>query len=593
MDSNRRRTLLLGLGVFVVALLVRLVGIGWGLPNDQRNHSLHPDEPVVFLYSQQIEPAKLDFAPGFYNYGTLYLTVLRVSTDMADAYGAGPTDNSDDALWQAVGRYHLVGRVISAVAGAATALFVLMILLPRVGTFGSVIGAAAMALAPGHVVHSRFQTVDVLATFFLVVSLYFALRLVKVGAEEIGDKAYLKLALWSGVFAGLSAGTKYTGILALIALGVVVLMEKRAAGLRPFGLAVLASLAVFFLVIPGALTDSANFVRDFKYEMTHTSTGHGLVFAGTESGFIMHIQNLFVALGVLVTVIGSLGLVRAAYRKHAWAFGLIAFAIIYYVLIGRAEVKFMRYVFPLVPVLAVGFGWMMSRAALAVRLEGNRRLAVAGALIGLFGVLGLASTASFTTTYTSWMSEPDLRDSLAKEIKSVADDDTTVGLVQDPWFYSPSLYKDVAAGPWIESTPGAFDKRKEWMYAASRPRIVRYVPLASEGRIDWDKRLLAELKPDYVVYSSFEIGDIVRMWELPSPPSEFKIQLGRAEEFMDTLWTEYEGWKVLGKEGASLPHDLMYIRPKIEVWKRKTSSTTQSTGTSTTSGPSGVPAPTP
>ncbi len=593
MDSTRHRTLLLGLGVFAIALVVRLIGIGWGLPNDQRNHSLHPDEPVVFLYSQRIEPAKFDFTPGFYNYGTLYLTILRVSSDMADAYGAGPKDNSEDALWQAVGRYHLVGRVISAVAGAATVLFVLLILLPRAGTFGSVFGAAAMALAPGHVVHSRFQTVDVLATMFLVVSLFFALRLSKPDVERIPDSAYTKFAVWCGVFAGLSTGTKYTGIIALVALAVVVLIEKRSVSVRALALAVLAAIVAFLIVTPGVITDTSSFLRDFKYEMTHTSTGHGLVFAGTASGYFVHIQNLFVALGVLVTVIGALGLLRASYRKHAWAFGLVAFAIVYYALIGRAEVKFMRYVFPLVPVLAVGFGWMMSRAALAVRAEGKRWLTVAGVLIGLFGVLGIASTASFATTYTSWMSDPDPRDTLAKELKSVADYDATVGLVQDPWFYSPSLYKNVAAGPWIEPTPGAFEKRKDWMDAAIRPGVVRYVPREPEVRIDWDKRLLTELKPDYVVYSSFEIGDFVRLWELPSPPSEFKIQLGRAEEFMDTLWTEYEGWKVLGAEGASLPHDLMYIRPKIEVWKRKTSSPTPSTGTSTTSGLSGAPARTP
>ncbi len=593
MDPTRRRTLLLGLGVFVFALLVRLVGIGWGLPNDQRNFSLHPDEPVVFLYSQQIEPAKLDFTPGFYNYGTLYLTVLRVATDMADTYGAGPVGNSEDAYWQAVGRYTLVGRVISVAAGAATALFVLLILLPRVGTFGSVLGAAAMALAPGHVVHSRFQTVDVLATFFLVVSLYFALRLVKTGDEDLSDKAFTKLALLSGVFAGLSAGTKYTGILALFALAVIVLMARRAAGLKPLGYAVLGAVVVFLLVTPGALTDSGAFFRDFKYEMAHTQTGHGLVFAGTASGFIEHIRNLFVALGGIVTMLGAIGLARASYKKHAWAIGLIAFALAYYILIGRAEVKFMRYVFPLVPVLAIGFGWLMSRAALAVQSEGKGKLLLGGAIIGFLGVLGVGASASLTATFSSWMATKDVRDSVAEDIRSVSNSERTVGLVQDPWFYSPSLYKNVAAGPWIEGAPGAFEKRKAWMDAAARPMVVRYIPQAPEARIDWDKRLLTELKPDIVVFSSFEIGDLNRLKKLPSPPSEFKIQLGRAEEFMDTLQTGYEIWKVRGTDGAVLPHDMMYIRPEIQVWKRKTSSTTPSTGSSTTSGPSGAPAPTP
>jgi hypothetical protein len=593
MDPTRRRTLLLGLAVFAVALLIRVVGIGWGLPNEKRNHSLHPDEPVIFLYSQRIEPAKLDFTPGFYNYGTLYLTVLRVASDMADTYGAGPKDSTEDAMWQAVGRYHLVGRGLSAVAGAATALFVLLILLPHVGTFGSLLGAAAMALAPGHVVHSRFQTVDVLATCFLVASLYFALRLAGPEREKISDSACVKFAVLSGVFAGLSAGTKYTGIIALVTLIVVALSTRRSVSLRAIGLALFSAISVFLIVTPGVVTDSAQFLRDFKYELTHTQTGHGLVFAGTPSGFIVHIQNTFVALGGLVTLIGAFGLLRASYRKHAWALGLVAFAVVYYVLIGRAEVKFMRYVFPLVPVLAVGFGWMMSRAALAVRAEGNRLLLVAGGVVGLFGALGIASTASLTVTYTSWMAAPDLRDSLADEIRAASNEETTVGLTGDPWFYSPSLYKNIAAGPWIEPRPGEFEKRKEWMDAAMSPRVVRFVPPAPEERIDWDRRLLTQLRPDYVVFSGFEIGDLNRLRKLPSPPSEFKLQLGRAEEFMDTLLTEYDLWKVRGTESANLPHDMTYVRPELQVWKRKTSSAIRSSGTSTISEQSGAPAPTP
>lgn len=575
MDPTRRKTLLLALGVFVFALCVRLIGIGWGLPNEERNFSLHPDEPVVFLYSQQIEPARFDFTPGFYNYGTLYLTLLRVSTDVAEGYGAGPKDNTEDATYQAIGRYTKVGRTLSAIAGAATALLVLMILLPRVGDHGAIAGAIVMAMAPGHVVHSRFQTVDVLATCFLVASLYFALRPVKEGGS------FTKLAVWSGVFAGLSAGTKYTGILALLALAVVVLVEKR--GWKPLFFGVVAALGVFVLVTPGVLTDNAAFMRDFKYEMTHTQTGHGLVFAGTPSGFVEHIKNLFVAVGFFVTLIGAVGLGRAAFRRHAWAIALLVFGVAYYVLIGRAEVKFMRYVFPLVPVLAVGFGWLMGRAVFALREGAKGRALASAAIVVLVGVIGVASVASTTAEYTAWMAGPDSRDVVANELRQ----DVTVGLAQDPWFYTPSFYKNSASGPYVP-----FEKRKEWMDAATGPRVLRYVPVEGE-RIDFDKRLLTDLSPDYVVFSSFEIGDINRLRKLPSPPKEFVTQIGRAEEFMDTLQTGYDLWKVRPEGWSNLPHDLMYIRPEIQVWKRKTVTETTSSGSSTTSAPSGGPAPTP
>ncbi len=579
MKLLRSRTFLVALGVFVLSLVVRMIGIGWGLPNDLHNQSYHPDEPVVFAYSQQIEPMKGDFTPGFYNYGTFYLTLLRVSTDVVNAYGGGPTSNSESAQWQTVGRYHLAGRVLSAIAGAATVLFVFLILRTRVGEFGSLMGAAAMCFAPGHVVHSRFQTVDVLATFLLTVSLYFALRVTERGSSE---KMFVKWAVWSGVFAGLSAGTKYTGLLALVALAVVCALSKERFRWRAMGFGVLASLLTLAIVTPGAVLDSTKFFQDFSYEMTHTQTGHGLVFAGTPSGFLYHWGNLFVAMGPVLVVFGVLGLVRAAIKKHAWAIALLAFAVVYFVLIGRSEVKFMRYVFPLVPAFAVGFGWMVSRAHESPK-AGLRFVVMFFAIMGVGGVFG--GGAIRTAHFTSWMTGEDPRDTIARELKEASDQNTTVGLVSDPWFYTPPLFPDTALP---RAVP--FDERNMRRLAASSPRVVQYIPMDPSTRFDFDVRLLTELNPDYVVTSSFEIGDLARIIEkLPSPPAEYKTQIGRAEEFMDILLTRYDKWKVHGSEAFGLPHDVRYIRPEIEVWKKKTDLNLTSLGSSTTSPSSGAP----
>ncbi len=591
--GERRRLLYIGLAVFVVALAIRLIGIGWGLPNEDRNQSLHPDEPVVWAYSQQVEPAKGRFTPGFYNYGTLYLTVLRITTDVVGAYGAAPEDDSEEAQWRAIGRYHLAGRVVSAVAGALTAVVVLLVLFPRVGVFGSLFGAAAMAFAPGHVVHSRFQTVDVLATLFLALSLYFALRLIPPDGEGgPDDKGFMRLALWSGVFAGLSAGTKYTGILALVALAVVLLLDARRIRWKALAAGVGASVLAFVLATPGAVLDSARFFQDFKYEMTHTQAGHGLVFAGTSPGFIFHAWNLFVCFGLFLTTLGVIGLARACIKRHRWAMALAAFAVVYYVLIGRAEVKFMRYVFPLLPVLSVGFGWLVSRAHMHPKLAWRAPvmvlsiLALGGLGGGVAGVLG--GGLSSTVLMTSWMVEPDARDVVAKEIKQDAEPSDDVGLVSDPWFYTPSLFPDAGL-----SRAVPFEVRDAKMREASDPAVVRYVPENPDERFDLDKRLITELRPKYIVFSSFEWRDIDRLRSLPSPPDEYKIQIGRAEEFMDVLKTRYTLWKVHGLDGIILPHDLMYVRPEIEVWKRNPDSTTTSTSSSTPSPPSEEPAGTP
>lgn len=580
MTLKGNKALWLGLGVFLFAFVVRLVGIGWGLPNETHNQSFHPDEPVILGYAQQIEPSTFDFAPGFYNYGTLYLTLVRMTTDVVSAYSPVSEGNQPQAGNALVSNVLLAGRVLSTLAGAATAWVVLLMLLPRVGSMGAIVGGAAMAIAPGHVVHSRFQTVDVIATFFLALALLYALKLAP--PNEVDGKSALRFALLSGLFAGLSAGTKYTGILALIALAVVVVCERKSLGWKPLVVGVLSALVAFFLTTPGALVESSAFLRDFKYEMTHTQTGHGLVFAGTPSGFVYHLWNLSMALGAVVATFGLVGLARASWQKHVWAIALFAFGLAYYLLIGRAEVKFMRYVFPLLPVLAVGFGWIIARAK-----ESPKPFLQFGVV--LVAVLGIASSLASVGQFTVWMVTDDPREAAASELRQEA----TVGLVSDPWFYTPPFYPGTSAGPYVEQKAGAFEVRKQWMDGATNPSVVRFLPSPPEQRIDFDKRLLTELRPDYVVFSSFEIGDLNRLNKLPSPPKEYETQLGRAEEFMDTLQTGYEIWKVHGSDGGALPHDLMYIRPEIQVWKRKTDSASPSTGSSTTSGQSVEPAPTP
>ena len=104
------------------------MGMSWGLPNEDRYQSLHPDEPVIWQYAQGLEPAKLQLSPGFYNYGTLYLTTLKVASDMVAVYSGAPPAAERQRSWQFAGACHLAGRWVNAIAGSATALLVFFML---------------------------------------------------------------------------------------------------------------------------------------------------------------------------------------------------------------------------------------------------------------------------------------------------------------------------------------------------------------------------------------------------------------------------------------------------------------------------------
>lgn len=553
---NERLRRALPLLLFAAALLLRLAGIGWGLPSDDRHWSYHPDEPIVYLNAQQVEPAKLDFDPGFYNYGTLYLTILRVASDVAKTYAGG-----GDQLWMQMGAGHVAGRWISALAGAGTAWVLFLLLRRRFGDVPAVFGALLIAFAPGHVVHSRFQTVDVLATFFLVLSAHYALKLLPGFAEEAASgKLALKAAALSGVFAGLSAGTKYTGILALFTLLVAAFAAAKTDRVRLAGAGLGAAIVVFLLATPGVFLNSAKFVEDFQYEMQHTSQGHGMVFAGLPSGFVWHLYNLVIAVGPILLLMGLLGLAWAAFKKDRAALALGAFFLIYYILIGRAEVLFLRYTFPLLIGLGFGFAWLVNWGL--KRGKTARALPALG-ILGLGGIFGGGLAGSGSTSIL--MANPDPRDQAVAFLREEAktNSEMAVGLVSDPWFYTPPFYPEVG------QLRGNFHRQFAAMMEASAPAVRRYVPENPDDRFDWDVRLLDEIKPQFVLYSSFETEGVVRVMGRSGLSNIEKLLSDRLLEFRKRLETDYVLSRTFGGTGWGV-HDMDYIQPRIDVWKRKT-----------------------
>lgn len=530
------------------ALGLRLTGIGWGLPTSERAWSLHPDEPIVLLYSTQVEPARLDFDPDFYNYGTLPLTLNRVGSLVVGAYGG----EIKDPVAQ-MRRDHLVGRVLSALAGVGIVAVLGVFLLRRFGRIGGLLGTAAVAVAPGLVVHSRFQTVDMIATFFVTLALVAA-------AKAFEEEDPFRWSLWCGLWAGLAASTKYSGIVVLAALlPLLIPAASRGKTARAIGAATGVSLVAFFLTTPGALLHTQKFLRDFQYEMWHTSTGHGLVFAGTAPGPIYHLANLFQAFGLVLTLLGLAGLVGACRRKdpeQPWLIGMTIFAGLTFILIARAEVKFLRYVFPLIPVLAVGVAWMAREAQ---RKGGDKAAWRSVVMAGIIGVAGLGGGGlSDAARWTVAMTGADPRDEAAKELKR---DAFSVGLASDPWFYTPPLYPEVGV------PRGAPFSTREEARMAARPPVLRFVPENPDERLDFDTRLLDELDPEFVVFSSFETEGLDRLASASAVPTQFAGQVDRFKAFMARLKEGYGLHRIYGADGPEV-HDLMYIRPRIWVWKR-------------------------
>jgi hypothetical protein len=275
-----------------------------------------------------------------------------------------------------------------------------------------------------------------------------------------------------------------------------------------------------------------------------------------------------------LTALGVVGLGRAVWKRHPWAIALALFGLAYYVLIGRAEVKFLRYTFPLIPVLACGAGWLVGRAHTHPKPQWKAVGALG--LLGLGGFWGGGAATAVQATSVMANSALDPRSTTVAFLKAV-DKNATIGLVSDPWFYTPDFYPDAGV-----SRGQPFLIRNIVMKRSSRQRLLRFVPDDQDQRKDWDVRLFT-LNPDFVVFSSFETEGIDRLAQSSNVPPEFTTQVDQYKAFMSELQSKYQLVRSDVWNPWRAVHDLMYIRPTIWVWKSKTFTPRPSTGSSTNS----------
>lgn len=532
--------------IFIGAFLLRLLGVRWGLPNEIRNFSLHPDEQVNLLFARQIVPTQFHFTPGAYNYGTLYLTLLRVVSDVVIGYSGG-LDQAGNFTTAQMANIHLAGRLLNCLFGAGLASLTFAIGKRTIGQVGAFIAAGIVGVAPALLVHSRFQTVDMLATLLVIASVYACLRMME------DDASVAKWAVWAGVFAGLSAGTKYVGIVAIFAIVAAAMVVKQPKAIL-FG--ILAAVLAFVISTPGCVLDREAFIRDFTFELNHSKEGHGVVFMATSPALLYHIGNLSSGASILTLLLGLVGLGYATVKRQTWGIVLAVFFIVYYFAVSGGQIKFMRYILPLIPILALGVGNVVKM----VQEAGKEKIGLAIGLLVMGGVDrgGLVQGGSLTAL----MLTPDPRDTAGKFL--IEKGDVTVGLANDPWFWSPTVHPDVDVSRML-GPKRLIELWTSW----EKPKVLRYLPANPQERVEWDVRLLTEMKPDYVSFTSFEYVPFRRMAEVSNKTDLESLYASRYTAFMTVLQQDYD--KVFDNDPAHDPmvEDMEYVRPHVLVWQRK------------------------
>ena len=519
----RVRPFLIPLLLFALALVVRCVGLSWGLPHATRWGSYHPDESVGQIVGAVDSVLRGDFNPHFFNYPSLCIYATAAFTFVLQIAGFSTNAASPDYPWPLVRDIILAGRLFSVLCGAGTAVCAWGMAREVGLRRGAILSGALLALCPGLVQHSHFATVDVPATFFVAACLWATMR-------AFNNPTQLKPWIWAAILAGLATGTKYNAGLVVLAPLVALFVARRGEHKPAKGLfaATLGLVALAFLITtPFALLSPREFWGDpnsptqmgLGFELlVHPRIGSGEIFEGTGLGWVYHLTfNLPFALTWPLLIAGIAGVWLA--RKDRRHLPLIAFALVYFLVIGASNVRFMRYTFFLVPPLLLWASLFVSRL--------KKPQIWAGAL----SVFALWGTKDVLVPLVS----VDPRDQAAAYIKTTG---AAPVLITKPWFYTPPFQ------------PQNFN-----------------VPVAGVKIVGFDTSKI-DPKADTLIVSEFEVREGLRL-RPQGAEFDFLNEINRAYDGNDSRRAEKE----FGARRESLlsrnfePHDYLYTHPRTWVYR--------------------------
>ncbi|MSS72245.1 MAG: glycosyltransferase family 39 protein [Candidatus Latescibacteria bacterium] len=207
--------------ILVLEAVVRVSGIGFGLPNTETR----PDETVAVSVAMHM--AKSGLHPHFFDYPTLFPTVLLFfySIYFLVGYGLGWFSSLEGfkALYYTdPSSFYLIARLVSAGCGVATIHLVYVIGRRVYGVRAGLLSALFLAVCPIHVRDSHFGKVDVPMTCLVVLSGVYILDLYRNGR--------FRDYVLSGVAVGLAASTKYPAGVFCVSVVVAHFLRGRGAG---------------------------------------------------------------------------------------------------------------------------------------------------------------------------------------------------------------------------------------------------------------------------------------------------------------------------------------------------------------------------
>ena len=393
--------------ILAVALGLRLYGMDW-----DQGHGFHPDERSLYLRADCMYRV-LTESPGYTDCTADHpemepgVPSLRTALD-ADRSPLNPH-------WFPLGSILIymilalrlvlepfmdlgslmsmayMGRTIMALADVGTVFMVFLLGRRIFGERVGLLASALVALAVVHIQLSHFYRPEPLLVFFLMVSFWFML--------QVMERRRLRDSLLLGTFVGLTLAAKVSvlPLLLPLALAYVFCLSSSPEGrwavasrgdadkvLIHVLAAAAAAAGVFFITMPYALLDIFEFVAQITWQASNVARTAGNVpftvqYVGSTPFLYELRQTSLWGLGLPLGVVAWGGLIFIIVLTGARVLKslksgpacrpellLLAWVVPNLVMLSIFEVKFLRYIFPVMPFLilmgAAMLFWMLDQA---------------------------------------------------------------------------------------------------------------------------------------------------------------------------------------------------------------------------------------
>ncbi|HVB97295.1 MAG TPA: glycosyltransferase family 39 protein, partial [Chloroflexota bacterium] len=388
---RRHREGLAVVGLLLVALGLRLYQVNW-----DDGHLYHPDERYILMTTAALSlswPLNFNLLlspqstldPHGFAYGTFSFYLLRLVAAILIWIGhLFPSFHFLDQLTD-LGNLRLIGRPISALFDTGSVYIIYRIGRQMFGKRIAFLGAALVTFSVIDIQLSHFYATDTILTAFGLAAILASIEYARAGRRSS--------AVWAGVFTGLALGTKVSAapILAPVLLAHLIRQCMRDEDGRPalhwpdlnavfrsipsaVGTLIVAAI-VFVVVEPYAIIDFHNFVQGFSDQGAMVRGIADLPYTRQYFGrpaYLYFLQNLLlfgvgVPLGVAMLAGIALLLWRTIDRPGPGEILLLSYVLPYFAITGDFYAKFMRYLLPITPLLALCAAFALIRLLDVVR----------------------------------------------------------------------------------------------------------------------------------------------------------------------------------------------------------------------------------